>query len=605
MQASYAPALSLAVEVAQAAGAMLRAEFHRPGGPEGERGHAPIDEVVERHVRQRLRAAHPDWGYRGEETRPHERPRDAERHVWLVDPNDGTAAFIRGQRGSAVSVGLLRAGQPVLGVVYAPTAPDDAGDLIAWAEGCGPLQRNGAPIDTPAVSSELDAHTIALLSDGAERRPRDNLLALRPARYRGLPSIAYRLALAAAGEGDVAVSLHTPGDWDYGGGHALVRGAGGAFLNERGRPIGYAIDGESHTGYCFGGLADAAAALVSHPWNVVLRGQPPAWPDPTLPFDFLRLTRDQHIPDAGLLARAQGSLLGLVAGDSLGALVDGEDVAAIRARYPGGPRDLRDGGPYRSVAGQPVASERALVLARSIVEARRYDPQAVAQAFEWYESVASSGTVPAMPRSDETLLTAAAALGVYGCRLPAPTIAEQARGAAVRWPGIPDGARSVAWESCAALAIAIARAVRTGEAAADSLAVARAWAERSASASLRATLEAAARDPARGLDASAPPALQSLYNAFAQALAAPSLEEGAAWSTLSGGLASARAAAAGALLGALGGRDAVPLRWRRLVLSCRPAADPPVAPRPRPRPLWPTDLLVLAERLLLVGRTEA
>ena len=52
------------------------------------------------------------------------------------------------------------------------------------------------------------------------------------------------------------------------------------------------------------------------------------------------------------------------------------------------------------------------------------------------------------------------------------------------------------------------------------------------------------------------------------------------------------------------GRDVVPLRWRRLVLSCRPAADPPVAPRPRPRPLWPTDLLALAERLLLVGRTE-
>jgi hypothetical protein len=162
----------------------------------------------------------------------------------------------------------------------------------------------------------------------------------------------------------------------------------------------------------------------------------------------------------------------------------------------------------------------------------------------------------------------------------------------------------VAWESCAALAIAIAHAVRTGEAAADALAIARAWAERNASASLRATLEAAARDPAHGLDVSAPPTLQSLYNAFAQALAAPRLEDGVARSTLSGGLPSARAAAAGALLGALGGREAVPLRWRRLVLSCRPAADPPVAPRPRPRPLWPTDLLVLAERLLLVGRTE-
>jgi|SRR5579884_4064411 len=623
---SYAPALDLAVALAREAGALLRDELHRPGGPEGERGHAPVDERVEQLLRRRLRAAYPAWGYRGEETRPHEPPRDAGAHVWLVDPNDGTAAFIRGQRGSAVSIGLLRAGQPVLGVVYAPCAPDDAGDLFAWAEGCGPPRRNGVAIDAPATADGLDAHSIALLSDGAERRPRDNLLALRPARYRGLPSIAYRLALAAAGEGDVAVSLHTPGDWDYGGGHALVHGAGGAFLNEQGRPIHYAVDGASHTGYCFGGAPAIARALVGHPWRVVLTGQPPPWPNPDLPFDFLRLSRGELIADAGLLARAQGCLLGLVAGDSLGALVDRQDPAAIAARYPGGPRELADGGPYGSIAGQPVASERALLLARSIVDARGYHAGAAARAETWLDSLETAAppgirrgdrrrpqsdttgdryrdprraaTHLAAPAATETLLTRAAPLGVYGHGLAATALATLARAEAERL-----GLGSPAADACAALALAIAHTVATGEPAGAAHRVAVLWAERHGDSAVHAALEDAARGGASSpRRASAPPAIQNLHDACAQALGAPDVAEGVARSTLVGPLPSASAAAAGALLGALGGRDAVPLRWRRLVLSCRPAADPPVALRPRPRPLWPTDLLVLAERLLLVGR---
>ena len=53
---------------------------------------------------------------------------------------------MRGFRGSAVSIGLVRDGVPVLGVVYAFAYPDDHGDLLAWAEGCGPLTRNGRPV---------------------------------------------------------------------------------------------------------------------------------------------------------------------------------------------------------------------------------------------------------------------------------------------------------------------------------------------------------------------------------------------------------------------------------------------------------------------------
>jgi hypothetical protein len=64
-----------------------------------------------------------------------------------------------------------------------------------------------------------------------------------------------------------------------------------------------------------------------------------------------------------------------------------------------------------------------------------------------------------------------------------------------------------------------------------------------------------------------------------------------------GGDADTNAAVAGALLGALHGRDAFPARWVFPVLACRPLAEAG-APRPRPAAYWPDDLLDLAEALL-------
>src|SRR3974390_383043 len=121
---------------------MLREEFHRAGGPRGEGGHAEIDEIAEAEIHRILSGAWPQYGYRGEELGFKGGPRDSGRHTWVVDPNDGTSDFLRGFRGSSVAIALLRAGHPVLGVVYAYCAPDSAGDLVSWAEGCGPVRRN-------------------------------------------------------------------------------------------------------------------------------------------------------------------------------------------------------------------------------------------------------------------------------------------------------------------------------------------------------------------------------------------------------------------------------------------------------------------------------
>lgn len=264
----YESALSAAVAAAVEAGAMLREELLRPGGPRGAHAHADVDEEAERGIRARLRGAFPDWGYLGEETGEGEFSEG--RPYWAVDPNDGTIWFLRGTRGSAVSIALVRDGAPVLGVVFAFAAPDDRGDLISWAEG-GPVTRNGRPLP-PIAQPEGDGVPILLHSLAARRNLPVNEELSRPGTMRTLPSIAYRLALVAAGEGHLAVSLNAPTTWDVAGGHALLLGAGGDLWNERGERVRYSARGGMSPGrFVFGGLEPVVERYRARPWERALR----------------------------------------------------------------------------------------------------------------------------------------------------------------------------------------------------------------------------------------------------------------------------------------------------------------------------------------------
>jgi ADP-ribosyl-[dinitrogen reductase] hydrolase len=75
--------------------------------------------------------------------------------------------------------------------------------------------------------------------------------------------------------------------------------------------------------------------------------------------------------DPAILSRAQGCLLGQLAGDSLGSLVESMSPGVIRRKYPNGIRELADGGTWGTIAGQPTDdSEMALMLARMLVKHR-------------------------------------------------------------------------------------------------------------------------------------------------------------------------------------------------------------------------------------------
>ena len=607
---SYQRELDVAIAAAMQAGELLRSELHRSGGPRGSDGHAPADAEAESLIRTALLEA-TDWSFLGEETGVAGKP--AGDTVWIVDPNDGTSAFLQGRRGSAVSIAAIRGGEPILGVVFAFAYPDDAGDLIAWAQG-SPVTRNGLPVPSTLANAALDRYSMVLLSQKADRNPAASQRCVAPGRFLALPSIAYRLALVGAGEGVVAVSTHGPVGWDYAGGHAIVVGAGGVFVNESGGPIVYSSTGQSQASSCFGGAPAAVRRLLRQPWkDASLAAKAAAEGRFSLPAKPGVLERDP-----GVLTRAQGCLLGQLAGDALGQLVEFKQPDAIRGRYPKGVAELVDGGTWNTIAGQPTDdSELALMLGRSIIERGRYDPRAAVEAYaHWYRS----GPFDCGPTTTKALDAAASALAAgkdpVEAAQQAASRTSQSNGSLMRVSvlGIhcarrPEKVGELArldsslthphplcQEACAAFTSAIAVAIGRGGTPQECL-----------EAALRATdpsgvVRTALERAGAGSQPDNPPDQQgggliAIQNAFYQLLHAPSLRDGIVATVMIGGDTDTNAAIAGALLGAVHGRYAVPLAWRNLILSCRPIPEV-AAKRPRPREFWPIDALELAEALL-------
>lgn len=606
--------LQTAIEAARAAGDLFRREFHRPGGPRGADGHTQVDQDAEQLIRARL-LAETDWGYRGEETGTGGNPESET--TWIVDPNDGTNPYLQGWRGSAVSIAAVRGGLPVLGVVYAYSYPDDEGDLIAWAEGTGPVTRNGTAVDIDLSRSRLGPGNTILVSHRADQNSAAYARCVAPARFRALPGIAYRLALVGTGEAVAAISLHPPRDWDYAGAHAIVRGAGGVLVDERGAPVRYTERGESQCENCFGGAPAVIEELLGRPWQEALAQAN----DTTKPAFGLRQPARRHVRDAAALARAQGCLLGQLAGDSLGSLVEFSGAKEIRASYPAGVTELADGGRWGTLAGQPTDdSELALLLARSVIDSGGFDASAAARAYGyWYRSdpfdmgtttasalsaaaaAADAGTDPAeaarraASRSSQAngSLMRVSPLGVLGAGQPERAAKWAREDSSITHP------HAVCQDACAAFVAAIATAIGTGSGPAECLRAALEVV--SPESPVHEVLEraAAGEQPDNPHDKQGW-VLIALQNAFFQLLHAPSLREGVVASVMIGYDTDTNAAIAGALLGAVHGRAAIPNAWRRAVLSCRPL-DEASAVRPRPVDLWPVDALEIAEELLALS----
>jgi ADP-ribosyl-[dinitrogen reductase] hydrolase len=577
--------LAAVIAAVEAEGDRLAAEFLRADGPRGRRGSAPIDREMEERLCEKLQALVP-CAFAGEETgfTPGTEPGS----VWMVDPQDGTFEFTSGKRGSAVSVGLIKNQVAVLGVVCSPLSPDRGRDTIAWAEGAGPLLRNGKPVSVDLSQRLLAAGEFIFATGSSTLKPGAWSRACAPARYIAMPSIAYRLARVAAGDGVATVSIHGVNEYDVAAGMALMRGAGGVTLDAEGKEVTLTGTLERRLSGCFAGAPGAAAQLAAHDWKS-LENEPAQKARVTL--GFPRRANETH------LAHAQGALLGQVIGDSLGSLVEFKAAAEIARLYPQGVRELADGGVYHTIAGQPTDdSEMALALARSIVANKTFTPEKVLDAYrEWLTTrpvdigtTTERGLLGLHTTESESngSLMRVAPIGVWASGDPARAATAARADSALTHPN------PVCVEACAAYAAAISIGVVGGGR--------QAMREAALEFSKGAAREAIERGSApQDFSSKMGWVLVALQNAFHH-LRASGFEEALVATVGAGGDTDTNAAVCGALLGAALGRQAIPPRWILPVLACRATVDAG-APRPRPAIYWPDDVLELAEALLGAG----
>lgn len=226
--------LGALVREVRAAGAEAQAIFAATrGAVEKKPDRSPVtaaDRAVEARLRAFLEREVPGAAFLGEETG--RGGAEGAALGWLVDPIDGTRAFVRGLSTWSVLVALLDDGEPAVGIAYLP-AEDD---LYLGVRGAG-ATRNGEPLRVSAVASLADAlvshGALAQFSSDALGRA---LLALRGATeaQRGLADFdGHRNVLR--GRADAMID---PGvqPWDVAAAALLVREAGGRFSTLRGSP---------------------------------------------------------------------------------------------------------------------------------------------------------------------------------------------------------------------------------------------------------------------------------------------------------------------------------------------------------------------------------
>jgi myo-inositol-1(or 4)-monophosphatase len=225
--------LEVAERAARAAGTIVR-DFYERGAAVGYKDPARDDPVTEADtqadacIQGIIRRAFPDDGWLSEETRD-SRERLTRRRTWIVDPLDGTREFVQHIPELCVCIALVELGMPVLGVSYNPVTDE----LFAAARGSG-LTVNGVSAHTSATADLALARVLASRSEDK----RGEWDAFKPRLHVELTgSVAFKLALVAAGRGDATFSLTPKHEWDVCAGAALIEAGGGRITDCYGQPL--------------------------------------------------------------------------------------------------------------------------------------------------------------------------------------------------------------------------------------------------------------------------------------------------------------------------------------------------------------------------------
>ena len=204
-------------------------------------------------LHQRLTALAPGAGWLSEET---EGAADTTHAlIWIVDPIDGTRAFISGRADWSISTALVEDGRPLVAALYAPVSEE----IFLAVRGAG-ATLNGAPIK----ANDGDGLRGAKIAGPKRYLDRFSNLAEGTLAQPKVHSLALRLARVAQGALDAAFASRGSHDWDLAAADLLVHEAGGALTDFTGRPLKYNGSQAVHGALIAAGQArhDALIGLV-------------------------------------------------------------------------------------------------------------------------------------------------------------------------------------------------------------------------------------------------------------------------------------------------------------------------------------------------------
>lgn len=251
--------VELLVETAREAGTVAMSYFQRDPKT-WAKGESSIvceaDFAVDKFLYEKLLTARPDYGWLSEETED-DPARRARQRVFVVDPIDGTRGFLAGSSEWTISLAVVEEGLPVTAALFAPAL----GTMFQAIAGKG-AYRDGEALRASA-RTELVGASLA-----GSRRLVQEVLEFSSIRldYHGfVPSLAYRFALVAAGDVDIAIARPGANDWDLAAADLLVHEAGGQLAGIDGKRPRYNGPERRHPTLLAAapGLGDAMATLVA------------------------------------------------------------------------------------------------------------------------------------------------------------------------------------------------------------------------------------------------------------------------------------------------------------------------------------------------------